>query len=76
MARDQYTLTTNDKDILNALVLELASELDLHYEDEDMHALSKTFSVIKDAIALIERAGFQPHSDILAIVARYNRTQQ
>lgn len=76
MTRKPYALTPDDKDTLNALVLELASELDLHYDDEDMHALSKTFSVVKQAIALLERVDCQPHPDVLAIVARYNRTQQ
>lgn len=76
MARTSYTLTTKDKELVNALVLELATEIDLHYDDADLHALSRTFSIIKDSVALLQRADCRVHPDILAIVLRYNRTRQ
>lgn len=76
MVRKPYILTTEDKELLNALILDLATELDLHYDDEDMHALFQSFSIIKEAIALLERAACQPHLDILAVVARFNKTNQ
>lgn len=71
-----YVLTANDKDLLDALVLDLATELDLHYDDEELPTLSNSFAVIKDAVALLERLGRQPHGDVQKIIARYNRHQQ
>ena len=76
MPQNAYVLTDADKELLNALVLDLATELDLHYECEDLPALSTSFTNIKGAVALLQRAGCRPHGDILKILARYNRTNQ
>lgn len=76
MPHRPYMLTPRDKDLLEALVLDLATELDLHYLDEDVRTLSGSFAVIKDAIALLERFGSRPHGDVQKIIARYNRHQQ
>lgn len=76
MPRRQYMLSAKDKDLLDALVLELATELDFHYDDMDLPTLSGPFAAIKEAIALLERFGRQPHGDVQKIIARYNRHQQ
>lgn len=71
-----YILTNEDKDLLNALILDLATEIDLHYDSTDLPALYQSFSIIKDAVALLQRADCQPHPDILAIVTKYDRSKQ
>lgn len=76
MPHHVYTLTKADKELLNALVLDLATELDMHYDDADLPALSPSFAIIKASIALLERAGCQPHADIGKIIARFDKTQQ
>lgn len=76
MPHQVYALTKGDKELLNALVFDLATELDLHYDDEDFPALSQSFALIKASIALLERVGCQSHADIEKIIARFNKTQQ
>lgn len=69
-------ITDADKEILNRLLLELATELDLHYDDEDMFALTPSFKVIKDGVSLLQRWGSTPHPDVTRILARYNKSHQ
>lgn len=76
MPQHAYTLTKADKELLKALILDLATELDLHYDDEDLPALSQSFAIIKASLALLERTGCQPHRDILNIVSRFNKMNQ
>ncbi|RWM32577.1 MAG: hypothetical protein EOR77_21340 [Mesorhizobium sp.] len=65
-----------DKEIINKLLLELATELDLHYDDEDMFALAPTFMVIKDGVKLLSRVGYSVHPDVERILARFNKSHQ
>lgn len=71
-----YTLTSDDGKLIDTLLLELATEIDLHYDDEDLCALAPTFSIIKQGIALLERAKFQAHPDVHKIFVRYSRQHQ
>jgi len=58
---------------LNELLKELASELDLHYEDEDFFALSPTIEAMKRVAQRLEAQGYRPHEAYLHILRRYNR---
>lgn len=74
--KNRDRLTENDKEAINGLLLELATELDLHYDDEDMFALTPSFDRIKQGIELLRRVGYEVHPDVLKILARYNRSNQ
>ncbi|WP_353645696.1 hypothetical protein [Mesorhizobium sp. WSM2239] len=71
-----HTITDEDLQTINELLLELATELDLHYDDEDMFALAPSFQRIKKGCALLEKLNHTIHPDVLKIIARYNRTNQ
>lgn len=58
---------------LSDLLTELASELDLHYEDEDFFALSPTIERMKAAATLIVAAGGTLPESYNHILARFNR---
>lgn len=62
--------------IIQRLTLELATELDLHYDDEDLHALKDSIGVVKEGAAFLEKGGHEVHADVLEIVARFNRANQ
>lgn len=69
-------ITEADKETINNLLLELATELDLHYDDEDMFALSPSFKVIRDGVKLLEKLGYPVSEDVLRILARFNKSHQ
>lgn len=73
---DKEKITEADKEIISSLLLELATELDLHYDDEDMFALTPSFKVIKDGVKLLERLEHPVHPDVARILARYNKSHQ
>lgn len=61
---------------LNELLKEVASELDLHYEDEDFFALGPTIDAMKRIAERLEAQGYRPHETYLHILRRYNRHHQ
>lgn len=67
-------ITEADKETINNLLLELATELDLHYDDEDMFALSPSFKVIRDGVKLLEKLRYPVNEDVLRILARFNKS--
>ncbi|MER8983904.1 hypothetical protein [Mesorhizobium sp. M0843] len=69
-------ITDQDKETISRLLLELATELDLHYDDEDMFALTPSFTVIKEGVKLLERLHTTVHPDVLRILARHNKAHQ
>src|SRR5262249_13959916 len=71
-----YALTREDKKLIGDLLLELATELDLHYEDGEFYALKPAFIIIKNGVALLERVDFDPHPDVLQVLARFNKSHQ
>lgn len=73
---ENENLTNADKETISNLLLELATELDLHYDDEDMFALTPSFKVIKDGVKLLEKLGEPVHPDVVRILARFNRSHQ
>ena len=76
MKEQSYALTEEDKKLIADLLLELCVELDMHYDDGDMHALKPSFDLIGKGVALLGRLSVIPHPDVNAIRARYNRSNQ
>ncbi|MDQ6437561.1 hypothetical protein RB623_26205 [Mesorhizobium sp. LHD-90] len=76
MKEPPYTLTEEDKKLIGDLLLELCVELDMHYDDTDMHALKSSFELIGKGVALLGRLSVTAHPDINAIQSRYNRSNQ
>lgn len=72
----RYVLTDEDKKLIDDLLLDLATELDLHYDEEDFHALVPSFALIKNTVALLKRAEFEAHPDIHNVLARFNKARQ
>lgn len=62
-------------DIIQKLTLDLATEIDLHYDDDDLFALSQSFGFLKEAIDLLEEKKMRVHDDVKVIMARYIRTR-
>lgn len=60
-------------EILTSLIRELASELDLHYEDEDFFALSPSIEVMKRAVLLLEQNGYEPPAVYEHVLRRFNK---
>lgn len=52
------TIDKNAANLLNALLQELSSELDLHYAEEDFIAISPTLDVMREAADAVRNAGF------------------
>ena len=71
-----YIFTLEDRKLIGDLLLELATELDLHYGEEDLPSLAPSFVIMKEAIALLERASCNAHPDVIQIVARFNKARQ
>lgn len=71
-----HVFTLEDRKLIGDLLLELATELDLHYDDSDMNALTPSFAIIKQGIALLERANFDAHPDVRNVLARFNKSRQ
>lgn len=68
-----YKMTDDDKEIVSKLLLDLATEIDLHYDDEDMFALTASFNIIKDGCALLQRLDYPVHESVNKVLERFNR---
>ena len=60
-------------ELLTNLLKELASELDLHYEDDDFFALAPTIDTMKQVAVLLEENGFRPPTVYEHVLRRFNR---
>ncbi|MER9937112.1 hypothetical protein [Mesorhizobium sp. M0088] len=58
---------------LNELLRELASELDLHYEDDAFQAIEPTIDAMKRAAKLVTDAGYTAPESYQHIVRRFER---
>lgn len=58
---------------LNELLRELASELDLHYDDDAFHAIEPTIDAMKRAAKLVTDAGYKAPDSYQHIVRRFER---
>ncbi|RWB13515.1 MAG: hypothetical protein EOQ39_18505 [Mesorhizobium sp.] len=63
-------------EVINNLLRELASELDLHYEDTDFFALTPTIDRMKAAAELVVKSGFETPDSYNHILRRYNMQRQ
>lgn len=63
-------------EVICNLLRELASELDLHYEDGDFFALTPTVERMKTAADLVEKNGFTLPDSYRHIIRRYNMHRQ
>ncbi|CCV12987.1 hypothetical protein [Mesorhizobium sp. STM 4661] len=63
-------------EVINNLLRELASELDLHYEEGDFFALTPTLDRMKAAATLVEKNGFELPDSYRHILRRYNMQRQ
>ena len=68
-------MKSEQSEIIYDLIKELASELDLHYEDEDFFALKDTISVMQAGVALLSEAGREPPQVYNHVLAKFRRQQ-
>ncbi|KAB2947896.1 MAG: hypothetical protein F9K19_25235 [Rhizobiaceae bacterium] len=66
-------LLMSDINLIHELVFALAIEIDLHYDDEDLHALCNTFGTVEEGVRFLKDVGSEVHPDILQIVGRFHR---
>jgi hypothetical protein len=59
--------------LLKDVLRELASEMDLHYEDDDMVNLEPTMSVIKKAEAYLQQSGSSVPGVVTHVLRRFRR---
>lgn len=59
---------------ISDVVNELASELDLHYEDEDLVACAPTIEKMERLVALLLTAGHPSPEAYQHIVSRYHKS--
>lgn len=55
------------------LVVELATELDLHYEDDELVAAAPSIEKMDHMVAMLIAAGYAPPPAYTHIVDRYHR---
>ncbi|WP_062600975.1 hypothetical protein [Rhizobium sp. Leaf383] len=63
-----HDLATAIIDVVN----ELASELDLHYEDDDLVACAPTIEKMERLVAMLRQAGYECPETYQHIVERYH----
>ena len=56
---------------IQEILCELATELDLHYENEDFHALSRSIEKMKRAMLILESEGMRVPEEAHHVVNRY-----
>jgi hypothetical protein len=61
---------------IRSLLIEIATELDLHYDDEDFRALHPTFERIAPSIRLLHESGTSIPEEVEHILKRYRQSQQ
>ena len=66
-------LSPSTAELLTDLLKELASELDLHYEDEDFFALAPTIETMKATAFLLQENGVQPPTVYEHVLRRFNK---
>ncbi|MBZ9984091.1 MULTISPECIES: hypothetical protein [unclassified Mesorhizobium] len=67
------TLDQTTAKVLTDLLRELSSELDLHYEDEDFHALKPTIETLRQAATLMKDAGHEAPEVYHHVMGRFER---
>ena len=59
--------------VLTDLLRELSSELDLHYEDDQFHALKPTIETLQRAATLMKDAGHKAPEVYQHVMRRFER---
>jgi hypothetical protein len=67
------TIDPTTANVLTDLLLELSSELDLHYDDQDLHAIKPTIETLRRAAAVVTDAGYEAPEVYHHIVSRFER---
>ncbi|RWO42812.1 MAG: hypothetical protein EOS11_14575 [Mesorhizobium sp.] len=67
------TIDQTTANVLTDLLRELSSELDLHYEDEDLHALEPTIKTLRRAATLMTNAGHKTPEVYHHVMGRFER---
>ncbi|RUU58240.1 hypothetical protein [Mesorhizobium sp. M2C.T.Ca.TU.002.02.1.1] len=67
------TIDQTTANVLTDLLRELSSELDLHYEDEDFHALKPTIKTLRRAGILMMDAGHEVPEVYHHVMGRFER---
>lgn len=67
------TLNQTTANVLTALLRELSSELDLHYDDEDLHALGSTITTMQRAANMMTEAGYEAPEVYHHMLGRFER---
>lgn len=68
-------MKTDHMDAIHDLVRELASELDLHYEDNEFFALKESIKALQHGVAVLAQAGHEPPQVYHHVISRFNRQQ-
>jgi len=69
----QGTINMDVAEAICDLLKELASELDLHYEDEDFFALAPTIERMKTAAKIVEDSGYPLPDVYVHVLKRFHR---
>lgn len=67
------TIDLTTAKVLTDLLRELSSELDLHYDDHDFHALSQTIDTLRRAATLMTNAGHKTPEVYHHVMGRFER---
>lgn len=71
----QLSTESRYKTALIDLLTELATELDLHYEDSDFFALTPSIERMKLAVGVLNELGGEVPEAVSHVFARYNRAR-
>jgi len=73
MMTRSLTIPPDLAEAITDVVNELASELDLHYEDTDLAACAPTISKMDRLVTLLLTAGYSQPEVFQHILSRYNK---
>jgi hypothetical protein len=63
------------KEALKLLLIDLATELDLHYDDEDFFALTHSVERMKLAVDELHKLGGETPEAVAHVFARYHKAR-
>lgn len=67
------TIDQTTAKVLTDLLRELSSELDLHYDDQDFHALESTIGTLRRAAKMMANAGHEAPEVYHHVIGRFDR---
>ncbi|CAH2404979.1 hypothetical protein [Mesorhizobium ventifaucium] len=70
---EELLFTTQDLDSLVALINDFASELDLQYEDSDLHALEPSITNLGNVARVLEQNEYPLPDAYVHILERYRQ---